>query len=176
MPLRLLRYCLEELTNQPGLCVTTSIKKTCLAKKDIVSYRHISILSFISSVLDKVVANRFRSQIYTSDLSNVLQSAYKLFHSTESALLEIGNDISLNIDNGKATALTLLALSVTFDTVDHDILIKRLSKWYALSGAVLTCLSSYLTDRRYMLPTSCDIPQRSVFCKSCFTLFTTLLR
>ena len=130
MPLRLLKYCLEELTNQPRLCAKTSIKKTCLPTKDLVSCRPISNLSFISSVLEKIVADRFRSHIYITDLSNM--SAYKLFHSTKSALLEIHNDISLNIDNGKVTSLTLLALSVAFDTVEHDILITRLSKWYAI--------------------------------------------
>ena len=85
-----------------------------------VTYRPISNLTFISSVLEKVVANRFWSHIYTTDLSNVLQSAYKQFHFSERALLGIH---SLNTDNGNVTALTLLALSVAFGTVDHTILI-----------------------------------------------------
>ena len=50
---------------------------------------------------------------------NDLQSAYKRFHSTETALLKIHNDIIDNMDNGKVTALDL---SAAFDTIDHLIL------------------------------------------------------
>ena len=43
------------------------------------------------------------------------------------ALLKVHNDVTLNVDKGKVTALTLLNLSAAFDTIDHNILIKRLS-------------------------------------------------
>ena len=36
-----------------------------------------------------------------NDLCNVSQAAYKQFHSTETALLNVHNDMNLNIDNGK---------------------------------------------------------------------------
>ena len=54
-------------------------------------------------------------------MSNVLQSAYKQFHSTETALLKVRNDVTLNMDKGKVTALTLLDLFAAFDTIDHNI-------------------------------------------------------
>ena len=58
---------------------------------------------------------------------NVLQSAYKQFHSTETALLEVHNGVTLNMDKGKVTELTLLYLFAAFDSTDHNILIKSLS-------------------------------------------------
>ena len=51
----------------------------------------------------------------------------------ETALLEVHNDITLNMDKGKVTALTLLDLSAAFDAIDHNILIKRLSMRYGIS-------------------------------------------
>ena len=54
----------------------------------------------------------------------MLQSAYRKFHSTETVLLKVYNDNSLNIDNDKVTALNLVGLSTAFDTVDHNILIR----------------------------------------------------
>ena len=39
-------------------------------------------------------------------MSNVLQSAYKQFHSTETALLKVHSDVTLNMDKGKVTSLT----------------------------------------------------------------------
>ena len=75
------------------------------------------------------------------------QSAYKKFHSTETALLKVHNDISLNINNGNVTALALLDLSVAFDTTDHEALIRCLSTWYGISGTALHRFSSYLNVR-----------------------------
>ena len=54
-------------------------------------------------------------------MSNVLQSAYKQFHSTETALLKVHNGVTLNMDKGKVTMVTLLDLSSAFDTIDHNI-------------------------------------------------------
>ena len=48
-------------------------------------------------------------------MSNVLQSAYKQFHSRETALLKVHNDVTLNMDKGKVTVFTLLDLSASFD-------------------------------------------------------------
>ena len=58
-----------------------------------------------------------------NELENVRQSAYKLGHSTESALLSIKNDVHLAFAKGEATAVVLLDQSAAFDTIDHDTLI-----------------------------------------------------
>ena len=50
-------------------------------------------------------------------MSNVSQSAYKQIHSIETGLLKVNNDITLNMDNGKVTALILLDLSAAFETI-----------------------------------------------------------
>ena len=54
------------------------------------------------------------------------QSAYRKHHSTESALINIQNDL-LNIAKGSVTALTLLDPSAAFDTIDNTILLDRLN-------------------------------------------------
>ena len=115
----------------------------------------------------------------------MLQYAYKQFHSIETALLKLHNVITLPLILKNNSALTLLELSAAFDTTDHDILIKRLSKWYDISGTVLTWFSLYFTDRRQaikigncfsdMLPTSCGVPQGSVLGPLLFSLYTTSL-
>ena len=103
------------------------LKKKTLDKNELKNYRPVSNLSFISKILEKVVASRLLSHMESNSMSNNLQSAYKKFHSTESALLKVENDVLLNMEKGRVTALTLLDLSADFDTIDHLTLISRLS-------------------------------------------------
>ena len=51
------------------------------------------------------------------------QSAYRVGHSTESALLKVKYDLLHALDNQEVTCLVLLNLSAAFDTVDHDLLL-----------------------------------------------------
>ena len=76
-----------------------------------------------------------------------MQSAYRKFHSTETALLRVHNDISVSLDKGHLTALTLLDLSAAVDTIDHNTLTNRLAEWYGVSGMALAWFKSYLCGR-----------------------------
>ena len=102
-----------------------------LKLNELKNYRPVSYLSFVSKILEKVVANRLQAHIKHNHLSDLLQSAYRKHHSTESALLKVNSDISM--DKGEVTAMTLLDLSVAFDTIDHATLPNRLSDWYEIS-------------------------------------------
>ena len=84
--------------------------------------------------------------IYKHHLSNDLKSAYKRFHSIETALLKIHNDIVDNMDKGKVTALTLLDLSAAFNAIDHVILLQRLHRHFGISGTALRWFKSYFSD------------------------------
>ena len=57
--------------------VNPLLKKTTLSKDNLKNYRPVSNLSFISKILEKVVAKRLGSHITSNNLSNVFQSAYK---------------------------------------------------------------------------------------------------
>ena len=81
------------------VCINTltSAKKTTLDKNERKNYRPVSNLSFISKILEKVVASRLLSHMESNSISNNLQSEVKKFHSTESALLKVENDVLLNM-------------------------------------------------------------------------------
>ena len=80
--------------------------KSSFPKENLNSCIPSSNLSFISKELEKVVANRLRSHVESNCMANVLQSAYKQFHSTKTSLFKVHNDVTLNTDKGKVTALT----------------------------------------------------------------------
>ena len=95
------------------------------------------------------MAQQLLGHLNWSDLLPRLQSAYRAFRSTETAVFKVltGIIILLAINTGDLSALVLLDLSAVYDTVDHDILSRRLRK-YGLSGMVLQWLQSYLAGRR----------------------------
>jgi len=54
----------------------------------------------------------------------------------------------VTLDRGDVAALALLDLSSAFNMVDRCILLRRLCVLYGISGAALSWISSYLTDRQ----------------------------
>jgi len=56
----------------------------------------------------------------------VTQSPYRQFHSTETAVAAVYNDLLLAADSGQVSALCSLDLTAAFDTVVHDMLLLRL--------------------------------------------------
>ena len=111
------------------------------------NYRPVSSLSFVSKVLERVVAQRLTSYMTDSNLHEYLQSAYKPSHSTETALLKVQNDIPRSIDQYGIVILILLDLSAAFDTIDHDVLFSRMESTLGITGPALEWFRSYLGDR-----------------------------
>ena len=69
------------------------------------------------------------------------------YHSTETALLKVINDILMEMNSQDAVLLALLDLSAVFDTVDHCVLLRRLQTSFGISGAPLDWCKSYLSAR-----------------------------
>jgi len=103
-------------------------------------------LSFIGKITEKVVFNQVNKLVCLKGYFDNLQSG---FHSTETTLIKIINNIRLNTDTGKLSVLVLLNLSAAFDTVNHNIHLDRLGNWEGLSGIVLKWSRSYLEGRGY---------------------------
>ena len=79
------------------------------------SSTHLSNLSFLSKVIEKVVAVQIIEYFDHNGLHERFQSAYRRLHSTETALLKVHNDIAVAIDNGKSVIFVMLDLSAAFD-------------------------------------------------------------
>ena len=94
------------------------------------------------------MAVRLQDYLKSKQLNEPLQSAYKRFHSCETALVRVHNDILRAIDNRHCVIVLLLDLSAAFDTVDHDILLARLNSKFSICGTALEWFRSYLANRR----------------------------
>jgi len=114
---------------------------------DPTSYRPISNLSVLSKLLELLVSQQLVAYLKDNDLLPDRQSAYRAYHSTETAVLRVLSDILLALDSGDIAVLTLLDLSAAFDSVDHATLLQRLRTSYGLGGSVLAWFASYLSNR-----------------------------
>jgi len=57
------------------------------------------------------------------------------------------NDMILVVDDGRVGALTLLDLSVAFDTVDHSVLTNVMRKRFGVIRKALGWMEEYMRDR-----------------------------
>ena len=99
------------------------------------------------------------------------QFGFQINNSTEHAILQFTRDIAQNFDNGKFTPGVFIDLSKGFDTVDHQILPKKL-KHYGVDEKTLAWLQSYLFQRKqyientnnikYLLEIDCGVPHGSI--------------
>ena len=131
-------------TNAHTAMVSPLLKKPSLCKDDLKNYRPVSNLHFSAKIIEKCAAKQFVEHLTSHQLMDPLQSAYRAFHSTETALIKVQTGIMTDIDSKHVVLQTLLDLSAAFDTVDHDILINRLENRFALDGTVLQWFASYL--------------------------------
>ena len=110
------------------------------------NYRPISVLPFFSKVFEKVIFNQV---IEFLDSHNILydnQFGFRKGHSTSHAVIALVDKVSQALDKGKIVVGVFLDLKKAFDTVDHDILLRKLFA-HGIRDNLLKWFKSYLTNR-----------------------------
>ena len=115
--------------------VTPALKKPGLDETSPSSYRPISNLTVISKLLERLVARQLVAYMYLDNhhLLPTTQSDFRRGYSTETATIPVLSDLLDAVDRGDTAALVLLDLSAAFDTVDHEILLDRLSVTFGVT-------------------------------------------
>jgi len=158
------------------------IKKNGLNVSDPMNFRLVSNLSFLSKVLERIIQRRLQAYLDDNTLMPVRQSAYCLYHSTETAVTKVFNVLLQATDKKDISALMLLDLTAAFDTVDHNLMLLKLERQFGLHGIVLKWFQSYLCDRIFQVVyngsmshtvhVTCSVPQGSVLGLRLFIMYT----
>jgi len=158
------------------------LKKPTLDKETLQNYRPVSNLPYVSKLLEKVVSKRIDEHLTENNLNEENQSAYRKFHSTETALLKVQNDVLQSLDKKKVTVFVMLDLSAAFDTIDHITLLNRLEQLFGFAEKPLQWVASYLSDRFQTVSIdgkvsepvllTFSVPQGSVLGPKFYTMYT----
>ena len=116
-------------------------------KQNVSNYRPISLLPQLSKILEKIFNNRLMNFLNSNNLLYLRQYGFRKNMSTSMAIMELVENITTAMDNGKFTIGVFIDLKKAFDTVDHSILVTKLDH-YGIRGVAKQWLSSYLENRK----------------------------
>ena len=125
--------------------VTPIFKKG--SKLETSNYRPISLLSNINKIFEKVMYSRVYDFITKSNCFYPLQFGFRSKHSTNHALISIVDKINEALDKKKVVGSIFVDFQKAFDTVNHEILLRKLSH-YGITGHINDWFRSYLLDRK----------------------------
>ena len=115
-------------------------------KTDMNNYRPISVISAVAKIFEKAIYDQLYEYLNENSLLSNCQSGFRSLHSTLTALIEATNDWSINIDRGNLNGVVFIDLKKAFDTIDHEIILRKLT-CYGFDTHTLKWFESYLSSR-----------------------------
>ena len=144
------------------------------------NYRPVSILPQLSKVIEKLFEVRLRKYIDSHNFFFSGQYGFRTSHSTSLALNEMVDMIVNAIDCNKYSIGVFIDLKKAFDTVNHELLIKKF-KYYGIRGPASQFIQSYLSNRKQYVQYKdhkssemgilCGVPQGSILGPLLFLLY-----
>ena len=134
-----------------------------------------------SKILERIMYNRLYSYFNDNNLFFKKQFGFQKNTSTEHAILQLVNEISKNFAKKKFTLGVFIDLSKAFDTVNHDVLLKKLDS-YGIRGNTKKWFKSYLEGRKQCISFNksditsfcdiiCGVPQGSILGPLLFLIY-----
>lgn len=116
-------------------------------KDELKNYRPISLLSNINKIVEKIIYVRLVAFLERNTVLTECQNGFRKGKSTIRAIYMAMVKILESLNQDKNTITMCLDLSKAFDSVDHEILCRKL-ELYGVRGVALSLLQSYLSNRK----------------------------
>ena len=139
------------------------------SRLEVGNYRPVSLLCIISKILEKAVYVQLEKHLIDNNLLYEFQSGFRKSYSTDTCLINLIDTIRTENSQGLYAGMVLLDLQKAFDTVDHDILCKKLeiiglnsSDWFKsyLKGRTQVVIAN--ETRSESGTVTCGVPQGSL--------------
>lgn len=164
-------------------CIKTStivpIKKVSNSNKA-ENLRPVNMLPTVEKILEKVVYIQLKNFITENNLLSSYQSGFREKYNCETALQFVINQWKKGRDQGRIISVVFMDLKRAFETIDREILVKKLRK-IGFGGLVLHWIESYLTNRKQRvkvgeyisseLNNNLGVPQGSILGPLLFSLY-----
>ena len=113
------------------------------------NYRPISILPVVSKLMERILYDQMYDYLKKQNILSEHQFGFRQFHSTTTTLLDCTNEWYINMDrHGLNNIVVLLDLKKAFDTVNHEIILRKFERYgFGNKALSLDLLSNYLTNR-----------------------------
>jgi hypothetical protein len=111
------------------------------------NYRPISLLPNFSKIMEKVVSIRLSRFLNDHEILSPTQFGFRKSHSTIHPLILFANKITTALNKKEHSIAIFCDLRKAFDTVNHEILLKKLSD-LGVRGVELLWFKNYLTNRK----------------------------
>ena len=154
--------------------------KKCTTPSSVSDFRPIALLCFLSKALEKIAHTQITEYLNEKNLHDPFQTGFRKYHSTQTALIKITDDIRMAINKKKIILLLLFDFSKAFDTISPTKMLCKL-RHLGFSRMALLWIKSYLQDRTQIvisknngnsewLGTNLGVPQGSVLGPLLFSL------
>ena len=149
--------------------------------KDVISnYRPISLLNTFSKIFEKLMKQSLLNYIDAKNILNSSQFGFRPGRNTFAALKTLTEEIYTNLDSQNSLLSIYIDFSKAFDTVNHEILLRKLTH-YGIRGAINNWFRDYLLSRTQStklldhtstpLNINCGVPQGSVLGPILFLIY-----
>ena len=152
--------------------ITPVLKKAGLDYEQLKNFRPVNTLLFLSKLTESVVLLRLNEHMSLNNLHESSQFGYKKFHSTETMILGLTDEVLRGFDENLVTVMIVVDLSAAFDTLDPEKLVQILRTDIGIEGVALKWFHSFLTNRTPKVKiynqfsecrnVPCGVPQGSV--------------
>ena len=149
-------------------------------KQMVSNYRPVSLLPLFSKLLEKLFSVRLLDYIKKNDILYRGQYGFREKCSTQDAITDLVENITRAIDNNEFTIGIFIDLSKAFDTIDHQLLLRKL-KYYGVRGIVNKWIKCYLSNRFQFVTNNnvnsskekivCGVPQGSILGPILFLIY-----
>ena len=144
------------------------------------NWRPISILPLPSKLLEKAVHFQMAAHLDNNGYLAFNQHGFRKGKSTSTAILELTRVLTDNYNHTNHTSCVFVDYKKAFETLDHDILLRKLVK-YNFDQNSVKWLESYIGNRRHVVKCSgtfskeikvnYGVPQGSVLGPLCFIIY-----